>query len=218
MSGIYKIINKINGKYYVGSAKNIRSRWNGHRHLLNKNIHKNPHLQNSWNKYGIDNFEFIIIEEIEPRYLLIEEQKYLDIAKTEQDKCYNKSFLADRIEMTPQVIDKIRESNRKRIWSKTSLLKLSKIHKGQKHTEESKIKIKNKLMGHIHSKETKEKICKSRINLKIFKMYDVKNVKTKESFKGNYYDLIKKLNMSKRSVSSLINGHINKCKNWIIVY
>ena len=44
ISGIYKIINKVNGKYYVGSAKNIRGRWNGHKHLLNRNIHIQPVL------------------------------------------------------------------------------------------------------------------------------------------------------------------------------
>jgi predicted GIY-YIG superfamily endonuclease len=26
-SGIYKIINKINGKYYIGSSKSINDRW-----------------------------------------------------------------------------------------------------------------------------------------------------------------------------------------------
>jgi group I intron endonuclease len=217
ISGIYKIVNKINGKYYVGSSNIISGRWNGHRHLLNKNIHKNPHLQLSWNKYGERNFDFIIVEEI-PRENLIEvEQKYLDVAKTEQHKCYNKSFLADRIEMTSQVIDKIRESNRKRVWSKESLLKLSQIHRGQKHTEETKKLLSKLLKGRKLSEKTKIKIGKSRINLKIFKRYNVKNIESEEIFNGNYYDLVKKLNMSKRSVSNLINGHINLCKNWKII-
>lgn len=30
MTGIYKIVNKINGKIYVGQAKNIKERWKGH--------------------------------------------------------------------------------------------------------------------------------------------------------------------------------------------
>lgn len=216
ISGIYKIVNKTNGKYYVGSAKNIRCRWNGHRHLLNKNTHKNPHFQSAWNKYGKNNFDWIIVEKVPKEKLIEIEQKYLDIAKVEQNKCYNKSFLADRIEMTPQVIDKIRKSNRNRVWTKESLEKLSKIHTGQKHTEETKKKLRTILKGHFVSKETRHKIGNSRINLKISKTYNIKNIKTNEVFNGNYYDLIKKLDMSKRSVSNLINGHINKCKDWMI--
>jgi len=61
-SGIYKILNKINGKYYVGSTKNFNNRWNSHKSSLNRNEHTNIHLQNSYNKFGKENFDFIIIE------------------------------------------------------------------------------------------------------------------------------------------------------------
>src|SRR3989304_1436717 len=63
ISGIYKIINKTNGKYYVGSSNDIIGRWFTHKSQLNRNNHCNPHLQRAWNKYGKDNFEFIIVEE-----------------------------------------------------------------------------------------------------------------------------------------------------------
>ena len=61
-SGIYKILNKVNGKYYVGSTKNFNTRWNSHKAKLNKNTHTNIHLQNSYNKFGKENFEFHIVE------------------------------------------------------------------------------------------------------------------------------------------------------------
>ena len=61
ISGIYKIVNKINGKYYVGSSKDvINYRWIHHKRALRSNRHKNDYLQNAWNKYGEDNFEIII--------------------------------------------------------------------------------------------------------------------------------------------------------------
>ena len=60
--GIYLITNKINGKKYVGSTHNFISRWRGHKSMLNRGVHFNNHLQNSWNKYGEDNFEFSILE------------------------------------------------------------------------------------------------------------------------------------------------------------
>ena len=78
MTGIYMIKNKINGKKYYGSAKNIRIRWNRHKNDLNKNQHQNIKLQRAWNKYGSENFEFKILEECSYSDLLIIEQKYLD--------------------------------------------------------------------------------------------------------------------------------------------
>src|SRR5574343_389768 len=62
ISGIYKIVNKVNGKHYVGSSNDIICRWKGHLNNLEKSKHDNKYLQYSYNKYGRDNFDFIIIE------------------------------------------------------------------------------------------------------------------------------------------------------------
>ena len=98
VSGIYKIINKINGKYYVGSSDNIlgtTGRWKEHINGLKNNRHDNKYLQNAWNKYGESNFEFIIIEEIPKEKLFEIEQKYLDKLKlNRRNLCYNLSFNA----------------------------------------------------------------------------------------------------------------------------
>ena len=63
MIGIYKIENKINGKFYIGQSIDIKTRWYNHRKDLNGNRHYNEHLQNAWNKYGENQFIFSIIEE-----------------------------------------------------------------------------------------------------------------------------------------------------------
>lgn len=63
MIGIYKIENIINGKIYIGQSINIEQRWGNHRRELNGNKHCNSHLQNSWNKYGEKNFNFVVIDE-----------------------------------------------------------------------------------------------------------------------------------------------------------
>jgi group I intron endonuclease len=89
ISGIYKIINKTNGKYYIGSSINIKRRWSNHKDMLKRNIHPNSHLQSSWKKYGKDNFEFLIVETISPNLLVEVEQKYLDASFKESRKCYN---------------------------------------------------------------------------------------------------------------------------------
>lgn len=43
---------------------NFGDRRDSHYSLLNNNKHKNQHLQRAWNKYGSENFEFIILHEL----------------------------------------------------------------------------------------------------------------------------------------------------------
>jgi len=76
ISGIYKISNLINDKFYIGSSKNIYRRWNKHITTLNNNTHNNPKIQNSWNKHGKINFKFEIIEIVDNNDLLIEREQY----------------------------------------------------------------------------------------------------------------------------------------------
>ena len=62
MVGIYKIINTINNKIYIGQSIDIKRRWNDHKSELRRNAHYNIYLQQSWNKYGEENFIFEVIE------------------------------------------------------------------------------------------------------------------------------------------------------------
>lgn len=60
------IKNKINGKIYVGQTiRNYNKRHKEHIRELNHKRHHNNHLQRAWNKYGEENFEFILLHEIE---------------------------------------------------------------------------------------------------------------------------------------------------------
>lgn len=61
---IYAIVNKLNGKRYVGSSISIDERWRDHRKHLRENRHHCRHLQNAWNKYGEGSFEFVILAEL----------------------------------------------------------------------------------------------------------------------------------------------------------
>lgn len=61
-SGVYAIKNTITNKVYVGSSKNMTKRKANHFSLLRHNKHYNAHLQSSFNKYGIEAFEWIVLE------------------------------------------------------------------------------------------------------------------------------------------------------------
>ena len=76
--GIYHIRNKINGKIYIGQSKDMKSRWGKHLSELRLNRHDNPHLQSSYNMYGEDAFEFILIGEYDVNLLVEKEQEELD--------------------------------------------------------------------------------------------------------------------------------------------
>ena len=63
--GIYKIVNTATGQCYVGQSQYMKKRLKEHFRLLRKNKHTNPHLQNSYNRYGEENFYGAIEAECE---------------------------------------------------------------------------------------------------------------------------------------------------------
>ena len=95
---IYCIRNKINNKKYIGqTAWNINKRLNKHKGQLINNKHYSKNLQEDFNKFGIDNFEFFILDEFTfsdkellKKVLLDMEKFYIDLWDTENDmKGYN---------------------------------------------------------------------------------------------------------------------------------
>lgn len=86
--GVYRIVNNINGKLYIGSTGSkggFNKRWSYHLTDLRQNKHHSRHLQRAWNKYGEESFIFEILEIIEDftkETLLIREQHYLDLYKS----------------------------------------------------------------------------------------------------------------------------------------
>ena len=80
-TGVYKITNQINGKFYIGSSKDLSRRKKDHFRLLKKVINHSILLQRAVNKYGIINFKFRIIELCEKELLISKEQYYIDKLK-----------------------------------------------------------------------------------------------------------------------------------------
>lgn len=90
--GVYKIVNKINGKVYIGSSCDVKSRWSHHRSDLCRGVHHNRYLQRAWDKYGSDAFEFYLVEKCSREERISVEQNILNTAKNNKQKYYNLSY------------------------------------------------------------------------------------------------------------------------------
>lgn len=91
ISGIYKITCKPTNKIYIGQSIDVYDRlFRQHRTQLRNNSHDNSHLQNAFNKYGEENFEFELIKACKIMYLDRFEKLYIRIYDTlNKDKGFN---------------------------------------------------------------------------------------------------------------------------------
>lgn len=84
--GIYKITNIENNKIYIGSSVDIEKRWTKHVQDLNNNKHHSYKLQEDWNKYSPETFEFEIVNAMTDEEMLRDiEQLYLSKYKPYKD-------------------------------------------------------------------------------------------------------------------------------------
>ena len=81
ISAVYKSINTITGDFYIGSSKDVKQRWESHKWPSMWNKYPNSQLYQDMQKYGVDKFEFQVIEEIEPEKLKEMEQRFIEKLK-----------------------------------------------------------------------------------------------------------------------------------------
>lgn len=145
-SGIYIILNCKTGKFYIGSAINLRRRFQKHKLELQNGNHHCSYLQNAWKKYGEKSFQFYCIEFCIPDLLLNKEQKWIN-KYWKHKNLYNLCRYAG--------------SRKGQKFPEETLKKMSLAKKGKpgrKITEKEKIKISNSLKGHTVTNETREKM------------------------------------------------------------
>lgn len=175
---IYKIINAVNGKFYVGSTTNTAERFRVHRNRLRKGTHHAKHLQAAWNKYGEEAFVFHVIQTVlDGESLQAAEQVWLD-EHVGKEYCYNKSKYSD----TPMrgIIKELHPNFGKKLTDKQKeLLRQARSNQdcprtGKTHTEETKQLIREKKLvnptrawlGKERDAETKAKISAAQKGVK----------------------------------------------------
>lgn len=161
-SGIYKITNSLDAKFYIGSAVNIDKRFYMHHNQLNHNKHRNAHLQRAWNKHGPDVFEFLVLQRVPRDELISVEQRFLD--ETKAVECgYNICSTATNrsgCKHSAETIERMRLAQLGKRHSEVSKAAMSASKKGvakQPRTQEHRANIGLAHKGKTISEETKAK-------------------------------------------------------------
>lgn len=172
--GIYIIKNKVNNKVYIGQSKNLGQRYASHIRRIKTKTHYNEILQRAFEKYGIDNFEYSILEEVLEDNILNEREKYwidfyggincesvynLKDPLLNEHSDYVKSKLSKNNsgennpnyghEWTEEMRQKASESRIGKTWEERL---------GEEKAKAAKEKLANSNKGRKHSEETKQKL------------------------------------------------------------
>ena len=165
IQGIYRILNTITGKCYIGSSINIKSRWGGHRASLKSGLSKNIKLLRAWNKYGESAFDFSVIEIVigDKEELYKKEQFWMDFYNSVENG-YNICKAAGSV----AGITRSKETRHKMSVAKIGKRptdetreKISKTKTGVPMSEETRLKMSEIRKGMFPSEETREKLRKA---------------------------------------------------------
>ena len=203
--GIYLIRNLINNKCYVGQSIKLRKRLFVH----NKNIRNNADypIYKAINKYGIDNFEYIILEQITDKIELQELKSKLDNLEKYYIEKYNASDLKEIIKHPNKIINNVKINIHKKEIHEYVITDLESnflfrgnsndcaqyFNIGEKYFKKiiKESPYKNKYYIHILNKEYKEDT-----------VYHFINNKTGYTYTSIYYD---KFNLDVDNFNDIIN-------------
>lgn len=202
MIGIYKITSP-SGKIYIGQAVNIERRFKEYQNLNHTKYQIK--LYNSFNKYGINNHIFEILEECDIEQLNERERYYQDLydvlnvglncrLTTTNDKS---GCLCEEMKIKLSIAGKGRKQTKEHILKKISShigskrsdeskKLMSEKAKGRIFTEEHKLKLSISKTGGKRSEETKLKMSRAQIGRKFSETHKLNLSKSKSG--GNHRD------------------------------
>ena len=136
ISGVYKIINTVTKDFYIGSSKDVKRRWAVHKCQSKwKECPNNPMYMDMQN-YGVDKFEFEILEVIEEEKLKETEQEFIETLKPTYNRCNAKGLNIERRKETHKKAQNKYEKTDKRKKAKKEYNK--EYHKSNKYKEYQK--------------------------------------------------------------------------------
>lgn len=153
--GIYKIINIINNKFYVGSAVDLKRRKTRHFSELRTGKHNNRHLQAAWLKYGEQGFVFVVVEELpDDADLLAAENVWLK-EHVGKEHCYNLG-----VDATAPMLGMVGEQSPTWGYKHTpeNLARIGVASKARAQSDEEKTKRRATMRGKPQPAEVRAKI------------------------------------------------------------
>lgn len=197
ISGIYCIKNLKNSKCYIGLSVDISHRWNSHRHLLRHNKHINKHLQNAWNKYGENNFEFSILEKCPSDKLPQKEMYWIEKLNTFKNG-YNSSIGGEGTfgyKFTDEQREKLSNSTKGRVRTSESIEK-------QKKTFQQTLKNGYQIKTKHFQKYNKEKQRKIICYINGFNLYNIYE---------SVHEASRDMDIPATRISSVLNKRTHNC-------
>ena len=158
LSGVYCWLNLTNSKLYVGSTSAFRRRKGDYERELARGECHNRYLQAAWDKYGSEQFEFLVLERCRPSDCKVREQYWIDYyASACREFGYNLNPKASY--PTDEVRALIAKRRAGIVVTKEWREKIG--YASSHRPPESIEKMRKSLTGKKKSKETKEKLTKS---------------------------------------------------------
>lgn len=222
LTGIYKITNMVNEKVYIGSSINFNKRHNEHFNMLKNKTHHSSKLQNAFNKYGLNNFKFEILELCDKDMLLEREQFWLNELNAYKEG-YNCSIDVVRPMLGKTHSEETKQKMRKK--HKTFSIDMDKRRFGEDNPMYG-IKRSNKIRkildktGMKHSEETKQKMSLSRLgntrSRKKIVLLTLNNTHIKEYV--SLTEASKDLNIKIYVISNILRNKRNNVGNYKFIY
>jgi len=167
MIGIYRIVNKINGKSYIGSSNNIKRRFYEHFAPCNS-LNKNTVFVRAIKKYGKKSFMLDVLQELTDASLLPYYEKFW-IEKLKPEYNMNEGGIGNCGRTVTEETKKLLSAASKKQWveipeeHKQEVLTRNLIgpRKGHPVSKETREKLRAANLGKKASEETRRKISES---------------------------------------------------------
>lgn len=203
--GVYRIVDKKSGRFYIGSSVNVSKRWRQHRDRMQRGTHPNPMLQAVWR---VDSDRLMIETLCEcgssKAEILAAEQRALDAAGVGTNPlCMNVLAVAGS------------HLGRKR--SAATLKALAESARGRRHSDEAKAKMRAAKLGRPLSEAHKKKLGDAargkklpprdrhpRPELRVFSDEEVRSIRASKAAGQSYTQIEAAYGMSRGALQRML--------------
>lgn len=190
-SGVYLWLHKTNGKYYIGSSVELRTRF--YDYFSSSYFYKsgNTIIANAISKYGLEAFKFIVLEFTEKEDALVREQYYISSLEPE----YNILEIAGStlgFEHSPETIVKLSKAATGRVLGEEIRERISDSMKNNNNNPGLSLSVKdlktNIVTDYLNMTQAAKELGFSRTTIS---MGFIKNKETPFIVKGRYEITVK---------------------------